>query len=800
MACNLHRLLRAWSRQQPRCQGSHPRRYLAVQSAQPQDPNDIRNIALVAHIDSGKTTLTESILHTSNYISTPGSVDTGSTTTDFLPAERERGITIQSASIPVKWKRWNYNLIDTPGHADFGMEVESASRVVDGAVVLIDSVEGVEAQTKGVWEQLNRYNVPTRLLFLNKLDRPGASFHSSLLSVLGNRLHPKPMPITLPVASFNPKDYGAAEPGLQGIVDLVKWETWRWHVDGTYDRLRLPRSAEDFENDSFFPSSHPLRTHLLPARVALLENLSMFSEDLMEKILALPAGNSSYLNIEDEVIISSLRSSVLRNEILPVLCGSALKHMGTDIALDYVGHLLASPKDMTDVVAVGQSILQVLAWKVCWDKRKGWMTFVRIYGGTLSRQSSLYNKTRKQRERISKLLLLYASQSEEVDFLSFGSVGVILGLRHTRTGDTLVSGHAVNSDLPEGAHVLRDITPPPAVVSASVIAQSLTELQPVEDALFALARTDPSLRVESLEGQLLIHGLGTLHLEIVEGRLRDEWGVQFQTGPRRVTYRETFAGDDMKFTSHWNTDHHGKLLTVALSLELRALRVGEVGDPQWDGNWVVDDEGKTLAAPASWNDQRSPWAYIAQGLASTLSNSPTSSLPLSAMRVAVLSFNVPDGAHPSILAGASSVILRRTLSDVGMGPIMEPFVRLKVDVTEDHFGRVIKDLTEHGGELLNLASQESLTLDDDALPFSNDGVYIPPAWLSPSSIATSSAVTMSNLKRTIYALAPLGKMLDFSNRLRAISGGHGTFEMFNAGFRPVSEPRKLEILKEIGRA
>ncbi|KAF5344068.1 hypothetical protein D9758_008858 [Tetrapyrgos nigripes] len=221
------------------------------------DASNIRNMALVAHIDSGKTTLTESILLRSSYLSASGSVDTGSTTTDFLPAERERGITIQSASIPVKWNKWTFNLIDTPGHADFGMEVESASRVVDGAVVLMDSVEGVEAQTKGVWRQLDRYGVATRLVFLNKLDRPGASFGSSLRSLLTHRLHQHPLALTLPIASFDPKDYQHAEPGIQGIVDLVKWEVWRWDENGEAKRYPLPTDVQELEKLSFLPSDTP---------------------------------------------------------------------------------------------------------------------------------------------------------------------------------------------------------------------------------------------------------------------------------------------------------------------------------------------------------------------------------------------------------------------------------------------------------------------------------------------------------------------------------------------------------------
>ncbi|KAG8891138.1 Ribosome-releasing factor 2, mitochondrial, partial [Tulasnella sp. 403] len=389
------------------------------------NPQDIRNIALMAHIDSGKTTLTESILHTSSYLTAPGSVDTGSTTTDFLPAERERGITIQSASIPVKWKQWTFNLIDTPGHVDFGMEVESASRVVDGAVVLLDAVEGVEGQTKGVWRQLHRHSVPTRMIFLNKLDRPGASVYSSVHSILNHRLHPNPVLLTLPVASFDTRRYRTGEPGIEGIVDLVNWEVWRWRPsrESTFaaaeavERTPLPTTVEALESTDIFPTDHPIVPHLLEARAGLIDNLSVLSPELMDEFVGLPETPSPYLSLPSQTLLSALRKLTIGKEVLPVLCGAALKHVGTEILMNYVGELLASPIDVDQLSSHGstqlvdpskhpqktairkEEPLQMLAWKVSWDKRKGWMTFVRIYSGTLHGQSVVLNSTNGQRER-----------------------------------------------------------------------------------------------------------------------------------------------------------------------------------------------------------------------------------------------------------------------------------------------------------------------------------------------------------------------------------------------------------------
>ncbi|KAI0081713.1 P-loop containing nucleoside triphosphate hydrolase protein [Panus rudis PR-1116 ss-1] len=770
-------------------------RGLATAATQDAGPSSLRNMALVAHIDSGKTTLTESILLKSSYLSSAGTVDTGSTTTDFLPAERERGITIQSASIPVKWKQWTFNLIDTPGHADFGMEVESASRVVDGAVVLIDSVEGVEAQTKGVWRQLDRYGVRSRIMFLNKLDRPGASFRNSLLSLLNNRLHPKPMALTLPIASFDSEDYARAEPGIQGLVDLVNWEIWKWDESGSSSRHALPRNVDQLEKTGILPASHPLIPLLAPARTALLEKLSMFSEELMENLLSLPSDPSAYLTVEPSAIMPHLRAATLKNEILPVLCGSAFKHIGTELVMNYVGELLPSPVDIAGNVPARNAPLRMLAWKVGWDKRKGWMTFVRIYSGTLKRQTVVYNATRNQKERISKLLLTYASETEEVESLPFGSVGVILGLRYTRTGDTLVS-----SQQDAESASLMDIVPPPPVMSTSVIPQSHADQQPVQEALDALARTDPSVRVETQEGQLLVHGLGALHLEIVESRLKDEWGVRFEFGKRRVSYREGVGSATVSpKPDSWSTDVSGKPIKVQVDLTVRPLEPDEQADPLWDGNIVLDSEGKPLSLPESfYNPQSNPWASISRGIFNALSNSPHTSLAHSSVFVQVNSFKHPPEAPTTVLAGASAFILREWIKQAGMGPVMEPYIRLKITVNEDSVGKVVKDLTEHGGEVLDLASSSST--EEDVLPYPEDGVYVPPMELSPSSMAADANASSAGFKRAVHAIAPLSQMLDYSNRLRALSGGHGLFEMSNAGFRQVSESRKMEILREIGRA
>ena len=625
-----------------------------------------------------------------------------------------------------------------------------------------------------------------------------------------------PVALTLPIASFDPQDYSKGEPGIQGIVDLVKWELWRWSSDGSLSRHTLATNAVEISESQLLPPAHPLIPHLIPARTALLESLAMFSNEFMEQLLELPTHPSAYLSITASTILPLLRSATLKSDILPVLCGSAIKHIGTEIIMDYAGELLASPLDISHKVGTSQTPVQLLAWKVSWDKRRGWMTFVRVYSGTphvslyaiyfrerrltfwsgtVSRQNVLFNSSRGIKERVSKLLLLYASEAEEVEELPFGSVGVILGLKHTRTGDTLISTHRQSKDSP-----FPGIVPPPTTMSVSVIPQSHADLEPVEDALNALIRTDPSVRMETHEGQLLVHGLGALHLEIVEGRLKDEWGAKCEFGRRRVAYRESI-GPDKSYPSavDWTTSIGGKKATASVSFSLRPLLDNEAGDGAWDDNMVLRDDGKPLHHPDALHDEQNPWTHISRGIASTLSSSPHTSFPLSRSLIQVMAFNYPPDVSPSILGGASAIILRDYVKNRGRGPIMEPYVQIRVSVGSDVLGQVVKDLVEHGGEIVDLA-ESSLPLDEETTaPYSQEGVYIPPKWLSPSTMSSVDEGGHS-IKRPVIAVAPLSQMLDYSTRLRAISGGHGQFEMAAAGFRAASPVRELEILTEIGRA
>ena len=429
--------------------------------------------------------------------------------------------------------------------------------------------------------------------------------------------------------------------------------------------------------------------------------------------------------------------------------------------------------------------------------------------GTLTRQTSLLNTSTQKKERISKLFLPYASEHEEVDSLPYGSVGIILGLQHTRTGDTLIStfgpsGIAERQPLPA-------IVPPPATISASIIAQTQSDLDLVRDALTALSRTDPSARWTEEEGQILVHGLGALHLEIIEGRLRDEFGVQCQMGKRQVSYREAFPeGLEIEEAMTWTKEINGKPSQASVTLLVRPMKEGEQPDEGWNGNVVVRAENGTrlpaTVAEATARSLSPDITSIIQGLNGPLSASPHAHLPLFGLHVSVQKFsNVPGSPHAA-LAAASSTLLRKILHGAGAGDVMEPYIRVKVNVPETAMGRVVKDLTEHNGEILELESGASAaadSIDDDveSAPYSVDMIYVPPRWVSPCAVAQGAQlVDVARLKRSIHAVAPLSKMLDYSTRLRAVSGGQATFTMSTLGFRRVGPVRRLEVLKELGRA
>ena len=475
----------------------------------------VRNIGIIAHIDAGKTTLTESVLYYTGVTYKKGGVDEGTTVTDWMEEERARGITITSAAITCQWKEFRINIIDTPGHVDFTAEVERCLRVLDGGVVLFDAVQGVEAQSETVWRQADKYNVP-RICFVNKMERIGASFEHTVEMIEG-RLHAKALPIQLPIGS---------ELSFHGIIDLI--ENKAFSKDGERDKPidEVPIPAE-------------LQAKVKEARHKMIEKLAEADDQIL----------ASYLDGADlshDEIRAAIRRATLSAKLVPCLCGSALSNKGVRPLLDAVGYYLPAPSDMPPTKAVDYKTnaaltLQVsdeepftaLAFKVVTDPFVGRLVYFRVYSGSVKASDQVLNATRGKTERIGRLFLMHANKRDELEYADTGSIVATLGLKNTFTGDTLS-----NMEKPV---LLESIKFPEPVISIAIEPKSRADQDKMGEALRKLSEEDPTFKVKYNEetGQIVISGMGELHLEIITHRMLSEFGVSANVGNPRVAYKET---------------------------------------------------------------------------------------------------------------------------------------------------------------------------------------------------------------------------------------------------------------------
>ena len=477
----------------------------------------IRNIGIIAHIDAGKTTVTEWILHHTGRTYKIGQVDEGTTVMDWMEQERQRGITITSAATTCHWKSHRINIIDTPGHVDFTAEVERSLRVLDGGVVVFDAVAGVEAQSETVWRQADRYGVP-RICFINKMDRVGANFERCL-AMIEERLHARPLTVQLPLGR---------EDSFQGVIDLVERKAWR--IDGKPDS-----EPEEIA----IPESEKIKCG--EYRRALIERLA--EDD--DRILATYVESSS-LTASD--LKAALRRVTLANKGIPVLCGSALKNKGIRLLLDAIIDYLPSPSDMPPVRAIDtrkgtevtrpasdEAPFSALAFKVVADPFVGRLVYLRVYSGRVRAGAQIFNSTRDRRERIGRLRLMHANRHEEVSEADTGSIIATLSLKNTFTGDTLC--HA-NQPV-----VLESIRFPEPVLSVAIEPRTRADRDRLGEALQKLTEEDPTFRVDYNEetGQTVISGMGELHLEVIVNRLLSEYRAAAKVGKPRVAYKETIT-------------------------------------------------------------------------------------------------------------------------------------------------------------------------------------------------------------------------------------------------------------------
>ena len=474
-----------------------------------------RNIGIMAHIDAGKTTTTERILFYTGINYKIGEVHEGTATMDWMAQEQERGITITSAATTCNWDDHRINIIDTPGHVDFTMEVERSLRVLDGAVALFDSVAGVEPQSETVWRQADKYGVP-RIAFVNKMDRVGANFERSV-DMMKDRLRANAIPLNLPVGS---------EENFRGIIDLVTMQALIWDDDSlgaSFNAGPIPADLADAAAE---------------ARDKLLEAAAEFDEGLLEK----------YLEGKDVTVPelkAAIRKGTLESKIVPVLCGSAFKNKGVQTLLDAVVEFLPSPLDKPPVQGVDpdgkedtrpaadNAPFSALAFKIMTDPFVGALTFFRVYSGTMESGSHVLNSTRNKKERIGRLLKMHANKREEIKDVCAGDIAAAVGLRDTRTGDTLC---ADNKPI-----ILESIDFPDPVIDIAIEPKTKADQEKLGTSLAKLATEDPSFRVRTDKetGQTIIAGMGELHLEIIVDRLLREFKVDANGGKPQVAYRET---------------------------------------------------------------------------------------------------------------------------------------------------------------------------------------------------------------------------------------------------------------------
>ncbi|KAL4117929.1 hypothetical protein PRIC2_010257 [Phytophthora ramorum] len=658
---------------------------------------NIRNIGILAHIDAGKTTTTERMLFYSGAIRRMGEVHDGDATMDFMPQERERGITIGAAAISFPWRDHHVNLIDTPGHVDFTIEVERAVRVLDGAVAVLDGVAGVEAQTETVWEQADRYKVP-RIAFVNKLDREGASFVRACESIEA-RFGVQTLCVQLPVGE---------EAAFEGLLDLVDLQLVKW----------VDKEGEHVQRLPLLPSAGgkmaELYAQALEGRQTLIERASNFDEELGELFL-----------MEEEIDNDTLKAALRRitvqrdmaSQAVVTLCGSALKNKGVQPLLDAVVDYLPSPLDLSPfeahTVAGGKKprgrshgaesqVVQLkassseplcaLAFKVQHDRQRGLVVFFRVYSGVLNAKTQLLNASRGgTKERLTRLMHVSADDQEAVESISAGHIGAAVGLKHTFTGDTLISAK-------DAAHqvVLPGVQIPKPVFTCSIEAESSAKQKDLDNALENLQREDPSfvVTVDDETGQTLMSGMGELHLDIIKERLRSEYKLEPSVGAMRVAYLESVTNSvELPYTHDvmLGTDRHFAKLTVHVDPLLEHQEEDQAGD---------GEEDESNSNVVHWKNQgakKLPHAFalaIEEGLRAGLSRGV-----LTPNRVAYVKVTVDEAdcewdndSSAASFRAAAALGLKEALKEAEP-VILEPTMKLEVRSPDRCVGDVLADLS-----------------------------------------------------------------------------------------------------------
>ena len=632
-------------------------------SAPERDPLErIRNIGFIAHIDAGKTTMTERVLFFAGRTHRLGNVDDGNTVMDWMPQERERGITITAAATACEWGGYAVNIIDTPGHVDFTAEVERSLRVLDGGVVIFDAVAGVQPQSETVWRQANKYQVP-RVCFVNKMDRPGADF-ARTVDMIRDRLSARPVPVQLPIG---------AESTFTGMVDLVRQKALLYGEEvGAPTEAPIPAELQD-EADRY--------------RDLLMERVAETDDALLEKYL-------DGEEFSEEELVAALRKATLSNTLVPVLCGTALRNRGIHPLLDAVIDYLPSPLDVPSVEGMDprseepivlkadpSESLAALAFKVAADPYIGRLVFVRVYSGKLKAGSYVYNASKETDERIARLVLMHANHREDVPVLNAGQIGAVVGLKNTFTGETICDGAS--------PVVLEPPSFPDPVISVSVEPRTQADQERLEESLRKLSDEDPTfvVRYDKESGQTIISGMGELHLDVLVDRLRREFNVQAQVGRPRVSYREAIRQAvrvEGRFVRQ--TGGHGQYGHVWLELEPQERGTGFVFEDKIVGGVVPREYINPVRA----------------GAMEALDSGAIAGYPVVDIKVSLVdgSFHPVDSSEIAFkIAGSMAVKegLRR-----GKPVLMEPYIQTEVVTPGEFLGEVLGDLSGKRARVQNI--------------------------------------------------------------------------------------------------
>ena len=642
--------------------------------------NHVRNIGIMAHIDAGKTTTTERILYYTGRLHRMGEVHDGGATMDWMDQEKERGITITSAATTAMWKGNRINIIDTPGHVDFTIEVERALRVLDGAIALFCAVGGVEPQSETVWRQSNKYNVP-KIAFINKMDRVGADFYN-VIKMIKERLNANPVPIVLPV--------GAGDI-FTGLIDLIKMEA-------------IIYTSDDGSSFEFGDIPNDLKKEAEKWRLHLLEEVANYDENLMER----------YLNGDEilpDEIKAAIRKATIDGSMVPTFCGSSFKNKGVQRTLDAVVDFLPSPLDLGNTKgfsAIDDTISSVervpndkesfsaLAFKIMTDPYVGRLTFFRVYSGSVSTGDHIYNPNSDKKERVGRLVLMHSNKREERKTVTTGEIAAMIGLKNTKTGHTLCD---INNPI-----ILEKIEIPDPVISIAVEPATKQDQENLPNGLIKLAEEDPTFKIKNDEetGQIIISGMGELHLDIIVDRLRREFKVSVNTGSPQVAYKECISGivekQDTKFARQ--SGGRGQFGHVIIRLE-------------------PNDAGKGFEFINKVVGGNIPKEYIPAveyGIKDTMKTGVLAGYPIEDVKVTLLdgSYHEVDSSEIAFRI-AGSMAFKEAIKKASPY-LVEPMMSLEVICPEDYVGSVNGDITSRRGQVKGMQLRNDAQVLDSNVP------------------------------------------------------------------------------------